>query len=153
MFATRPIWAALTLSLVSNAAYAVPMSGAFTGHVESQSAQPLGSPERLRIKDTAAGQNTSPGGPLDGAQVKISEVVTLDKGRGPVKGTITFVTPAGTTTSPYSGTVTTDPQGRVTAQGKIPDHRRDGRFQGAERCRDVLRRLHVEDRFQGRMEG
>ena len=97
-------------------ALAMPMGGNYTGHVDNQTPQPLG-PNEVKIKQTASGMNTGPGTPLDGAKVQWVETVTLKNGQGPVQGTITFTTPSGATSSAYKGTATTDPQGRVTAQG------------------------------------
>ena len=97
-------------------AYAMPMGGTYTGHVDSQAPQPLG-PNEVKIQQTASGMNTGPGTPLDGAKVQWVETVTLKNGQGPVQGTITFTQPSGATSSAYKGMATTDPQGRVTAQG------------------------------------
>ncbi|KAB1071713.1 hypothetical protein F6X53_28895 [Methylobacterium soli] len=97
-------------------ALAMPMGGSYTGHIDHQRPQPLG-PNEVRIKQTASGMNAGPGTPLDGAKVQWVETVTLKNGQGPVQGTIRFTTPSGATSSAYKGTATTDPQGRVTAQG------------------------------------
>jgi hypothetical protein len=101
---------------VPSAAQAIPMGGSYTGHVDSQTPQAAG-PNEIKIQQTASGVNTGPGTPLDGAKVQWVETVTLKNGQGPVQGTITFITPTGTTASAYKGTAMTDPQGRVTGQG------------------------------------
>lgn len=121
---------ALTTLLITPGAYAMPMSGTMTGHVETQNAQPMGGPDKLKIEETASASNVSPGSPLDGAQVALSEVVLLNKGRGPVRGTNTFTTPTGTTSSTYKGMVTTDAQGRVTVKGKFTTTKGTGAFAG-----------------------
>ncbi len=108
---------------------AMPMGGSYTGRVESQTPQVLG-PNHVKVRQTASGTNTGPGTPLHGARVEWAETVTLKDGRGPVEGTITFTTPAGTTSSDYKGTVTTDPQGRVTASGTYRDRTATGEFAG-----------------------
>ncbi|GJE45648.1 Ig-like domain-containing protein [Methylobacterium soli] len=86
------------------------------GQVDNQTPQPPG-PNAVRIKQTVSGMNQGPGTPLDGAKVRWVETVTLKDGQGPVQASITFTTPSGATSSAYTGTATTDPQGRVTAQG------------------------------------
>ena len=97
-------------------ALAMPMGGNYTGHVDNQAPHPVGLNE-VEIQQTASGMNTGPGTPLDGAKVQWVETVTLKNGKGPVRGTITFTTPSGATSSAYKGVATTDPQGRVTARG------------------------------------
>ncbi|MDR7037344.1 MULTISPECIES: hypothetical protein [Methylobacterium] len=118
----------LALAVASPAA-AMPMAGSFSGRVDNQAPQMLG-PNAVRVQQTANGLNAGPGTPLDGAKVQWSEIVTLTNGQGPVEGTITFITPSGTTSSPYTGTVTTDPQGRVTARGKFRTGESTGDFAG-----------------------
>lgn len=122
------IIASLTMSTV---AYAMPMGGAYTGHVDNQTPQILG-PNEVKVQQTASGVNRGPGTPLDGAQVQWVETVTLKNGQGPVQGTITFTTPAGSTSSAYRGTVMTDPQGRVTARGTYEDTAATGQFTGVK---------------------
>ncbi|WP_236728652.1 hypothetical protein [Methylobacterium sp. WSM2598] len=112
------------------ASVAMPMSGTFTIHLDRQEARPLGSPDHLQIQQSGTGTNQSPGQPLDGAAVGINEVATLKRGRGPVRGTITFTTPTGTTVSTYTGAVATDAQGRVTAQGRFRTKEAGGAFKG-----------------------
>jgi hypothetical protein len=97
-------------------ALAMPMGGHYTGHVDNQTPHPVGLNE-VEIQQTASGLNTGPGTPLDGAKVQWVETVTLKNGQGPVRGTITFTTPSGATSSAYKGVATTDSQGRVTARG------------------------------------
>jgi hypothetical protein len=97
-------------------ALAMPMGGHYTGHVDNQTPRPVGLNE-VEIQQTASGLNTGPGTPLDGAKVQWVETVTLKNGQGAVRGTITFTTPSGVTSSAYKGVATTDPQGRVTARG------------------------------------
>lgn len=113
------------------AVYAMPMGGAYTGRVDSQTPQVLG-PNEVKVQQTASGTNTGPGTPLDGAKVQWVETATLKNGQGPVEGTITFTTPAGSTSSAYKGTVTTDAQGRVTAKGTYKDASATGEFKGVK---------------------
>ncbi|GJD94758.1 hypothetical protein [Methylobacterium iners] len=113
-------------------AYAMPMGGTYTGRVDGQNVQPLGSPDHIKIEQTATGVNTGPGTPLDGAKVQWRETVTLKNGQGPVQGTITFTTPTGSTSSAYKGTVTTDALGRVTASGTYRDSGATGEFAGVK---------------------
>jgi hypothetical protein len=110
---------------------AMPMAGSYTGHVVNQTPQVLG-PNEVKLQQTATGVNSGPGTPLDGAQVQWVETVTLKNGQGPVQGTITFTTPSGTTSSVYKGTVSTDAQGRVTAQGTYQDSAATGEFAGVK---------------------
>jgi hypothetical protein len=110
---------------------AVPMGGSYTGHVDNQTPQVIG-PNEVKIQQTASGVNTGPGTPLDGAKVQWTETATLKNGQGPVQGTITFTTPSGATSSTYKGTVTTDPQGRMTAQGTYKDKNATGEFTGVK---------------------
>ncbi|GJD58397.1 hypothetical protein [Methylobacterium dankookense] len=117
------------LTLVAPAV-AMPMSGTFDTHVGKQDVRPLGSPDRLEIQQTGSGINRSPGLPLDGAAVGISEIAVLKRGNGPVQGTITFNTPVGSTVGTYSGRVSTDAQGRVTAQGRFRTRDANGAFAG-----------------------
>ncbi|GJD87225.1 hypothetical protein [Methylobacterium hispanicum] len=112
-------------------AEAMPMGGSYTGRVESQTPQPIG-PDQIRIQQKATGVNTGPGTPLDGATVQWTETATLTNGQGPVEGLITFTTPAGSTSSTYRGTVTTDAQGRVTATGTYRDKSSTGEFKGVK---------------------
>ncbi len=105
------------------------MGGAYAGRVDSQTPQILG-PNEVRVQQTASGLNNGPGTPLDGAKVQWVETVTLKNGQGPVEGTITFITPTGTTSSAYKGMVMTDPQGRVTAKGTYRDTDATGEFKG-----------------------
>lgn len=121
--------AALTTAL-SSVAFAMPMAGSLIGHVDSQDVQPMGAPGDMRITKTASGTNAGPGTPLDGARVQWSDVTVLKGGQGPVMGTITFITPTGTTSSPYKGTVTTDPMGRVMATGTFRTIKGSGDFAG-----------------------
>lgn len=113
----------------TSAAVAMPMNGTFTVHYDKQNPQPLAAGQ-LRIEESGSGINRSPGQPLDNAQVTMAETVMLDRGQGPVKGTITFVTPNGTTSSPYTGKVTTDAQGRLTAVGTFRVAKATGAFAG-----------------------
>ncbi|AMB47163.1 MULTISPECIES: hypothetical protein [Methylobacteriaceae] len=113
------------------AAVAMPMGGSYTGRVESEAPQVLG-PDAVKIQQTASGINTGPGTPLDGARVQWVQTVTLKNGQGPVEGTITFTTPAGSTSSLYRGTVATDAQGRVTATGTYRDSAATGEFAGVK---------------------
>lgn len=124
-----PIVALPALTL-AGAALAMPMSGTFGTHVDKQDARPLGSPDRLQVQQTGSGINRSPGLPLDGAAVGINEIATLKRGSGPVQGTITFNTPVGSTVSSYSGRVTTDAQGRITARGRFRTQDASGAFAG-----------------------
>ena len=117
--------------LLPAVAVAMPMGGSFTGRVDSQTPQVLG-PNEVKLQQTASGINTGPGTPLDGARVQWVETVTLKNGQGPVEGTITFTTPAGTTSSVYKGTVTTDAQGRVAATGTYRDSAATGEFAGVK---------------------
>lgn len=110
-------------------AWAMPMSGSYTGRVESQTPLPSG-PNQIKIQQKAVGVNTGPGTPLDGATVQWTETATLTNGQGPVEGLITFTTPTGTTSSAYRGTVTTDASGRVTATGTYRDKSSTGEFAG-----------------------
>jgi hypothetical protein len=119
---------AATLALPS-AAQAMPMGGTFSGHVDSQMPQVLG-PDAMKVQQTASGTNAGPGTPLDGAQVRWVETVTLKNGQGPVEGTITFTTPGGTTANAYKGIATTDAQGRVTAKGTYSSTDATGEFTG-----------------------
>ena len=64
--------------------------------------------------------------------MKARVTVTLKNGQGPVVGTITFITPAGTSTSAYKGMVTTDAQGRITAKGTYRDSAATGAFAGTK---------------------
>ncbi|MGV7030952.1 hypothetical protein [Methylobacterium symbioticum] len=121
---------ALPALTLASPAIAMPMSGTFDTHVGKQDVRPLGSPDRLEIQQSGSGINRSPGLPLDGAAVGISEIVVLKRGNGPVQGTITFNTPAGSTVSSYSGRVTTDAQGRMTAQGRFKTRDANGAFTG-----------------------
>lgn len=125
VFFSAVILSALTLPVV-----AMPMSGTFDTHLDKQQARPLGAPDHLEIEESGSGTNRSPGLPLDGAAVGISEIVVLKRGRGPVQGTITFTTPSGSTVSSYTGKVTTDAQGRVTAQGRFRTREANGLFTG-----------------------
>lgn len=120
----------LALGAPAGPALAMPMAGSFNGHVDSQVPQPLGAPDHVRVQQTASGSNTGPGTPLDGARVQIQETVTLKAGQGSTMGTITFQTPSGTTRSPYQGTVVTDAQGRITAQGSFRTEATTGEFAG-----------------------
>lgn len=120
--------AAVAFSLAS--AQAMPMAGSFTGHVDGQSAQPDGAGGQVRVAKQASGTNAGPGTPLDGAAVRISDVALLKDGQGPVKGTITFETPSGSTSSPYTGRVATDAAGRVTAEGTFRTTKGTGEFAG-----------------------
>lgn len=130
----NPTMLAATLFLAAglpSAVVAMPMGGSYTGRVDSQAPQVLG-PNEVKIQQTASGLNRGPGTPLDGAQVQWVETVTLKNGQGPVEGTITFTTPAGTTSSVYKGTVTTDAQGRVAATGTYRDSAATGEFAGVK---------------------
>ena len=110
-------------------ASAMPMDGTFTVHYDGQTMQPI-APNRMKIDERGTGLNKSPGQPFDNAQVTIVEKVTRDSGQGPVTGTITFVTPEGSATSPYTGRVATDAQGRVTATGTFKVAKATGAFVG-----------------------
>ncbi|MCJ2018451.1 MULTISPECIES: hypothetical protein [unclassified Methylobacterium] len=120
---------ALTLIAGATAAAAMPMGGTFTMHYDNQTMQPI-APGQMRIEERGSGLNKSPGQPFDNAQVTIVETVTMDRGQGPVKGTITFSTPDGTSTSPYTGRVNTDAQGRMTATGTFKVGKATGAFAG-----------------------
>ncbi|AWN43628.1 hypothetical protein [Methylobacterium durans] len=108
---------------------AMPMNGTFTMHYDKQSPQPI-APDHIKIDASGSGMNKSPGQPLDNAKVTITETATLIRGQGPLKGTITFTTPDGTTSSPYTGKVMTDAQGRMTAVGKFKVAKATGAFAG-----------------------
>jgi hypothetical protein len=112
------------------AAQAMPMGGSLTAQVDGQSAQPIGKGGQIRLTKTATGTNAGPGSPLDGATVRFSDVAVLKDGQGTLKGTITFVTPSGTTSSPYTGRVATDASGRVTAEGAFTTTKATGDFAG-----------------------
>ncbi|MCP1549791.1 MULTISPECIES: hypothetical protein [Methylorubrum] len=123
---------AVALSLVpALPAVAMPMGGHFTGHVDSQAPQVLG-PNEIKVQQTASGTNAGPGTPFDGAQVQWVEILTLKNGQGPVEGTITLTMPGGSVSSAYKGTITTDPQGRVTATGTYRDSAATGAFTGVK---------------------
>ncbi|GJE11338.1 MULTISPECIES: hypothetical protein [Methylobacterium] len=124
-----PPSAALMLLIGASGAFAMPMGGSFTLHYDGQNMQPI-APGKMRIEERGTGINKSPGQPLDNAQVTIVETVTMESGQGPLKGTITFTTPNGTTTSPYTGRVTTDALGRVTAVGAFKVAKATGAFAG-----------------------
>jgi hypothetical protein len=113
-----------------SAVIAMPMAGTFNIHIDKQDARPLGSPDHLQIQQSGSGMNKSPGQPLDGASVGINEIVTMKRGRGPVQGTITFNLPSGSTVSTYTGKVSTDAQGRVTARGRFTTTQAAGAFTG-----------------------
>jgi hypothetical protein len=121
--------AVLMLLAGASGASAMPMGGTFTMHYDGQTMQPSGQ-GRMVIDERGSGLNRSPGQPLDNAQVTVVERVTMDRGQGPVEGTITFTTPNGTTTSPYTGRVSTDAQGRVTATGTFKVAKATGAFAG-----------------------
>lgn len=99
-------------------AWAMPMSGTFNIHYDKQAPQPI-APDHVKIDESGSGLNKSPGQPLDNAQVTVTDTVTLVRGTGPVKGTITFTTPNGALTSAYTGKVTTGAQGLMSSQGKF----------------------------------
>lgn len=120
--------ALMLLGGVSSAA-AMPMGGTFTLRYDGQTMQPV-APGKMKIDERGTGLNRSPGQPLDNAQVTVVETVTLESGQGPLKGTITFATPNGSTTSPFTGRVATDAQGRVTAMGTFKVARATGAFVG-----------------------
>ncbi|GJE27773.1 hypothetical protein [Methylobacterium organophilum] len=126
----RTALAAITLAALAPVAQAMPLGGTFNAHVDSQSAQPIGKAGQVRIAKTASGTNAGPGTPLDGATVRFNDVSLLKDGQGTVKGTIVFVTPGGTTSSPYTGTIATDPMGRVTAEGQFRTKKGTGEFAG-----------------------
>lgn len=122
---------AVAATLVSGAAVqALPMAGAFQGHVDNQSVTPLGGPGDMKIDGVASGSNAGPGTPFDGAKVRWTDSATLKAGQGKSQGVITFITPSGTTDSPYQGVVSTDAQGRVTVRGKFQTTRGTGDFAG-----------------------
>jgi hypothetical protein len=122
--------AALCAALaLATPAGAMPMGGAFSGHVDTQVPQVLG-PGAVRVQQVARGRNAGPGTPFDGADVQWTEVVQLKNGQGTHEGTITFVMPTGTTVGTYSGLVSTDAQGRVTARGKFKHTSATGQFTG-----------------------
>jgi hypothetical protein len=108
---------------------AMPMGGTFTMHYDGQNMQQT-APGRMKIEERGTGINKSPGQPLDNAQVTIVESVTLDRGQGPLKGTITFSTPNGSAVSPFTGRVATDALGRVTAAGTFKVAKATGAFAG-----------------------
>ncbi len=120
---------ALLLLATAPGAGAMPMNGTFSVHYDKQTPQPMG-PDKVKMEASGSGLNKSPGQPLDNAQVGISETATLNRGQGPLKGTITFTTPTGSTTSPYTGKVATDAQGRVTATGNFKVMSATGAFAG-----------------------
>ncbi len=113
-----------------SATQAMPMGGSLTAQVDNQSTQPVGKGGQIRLTKTATGTNTGPGTPLDGATVRFSDVAVLKDGQGTLKGTITFATPSGTTSSPYTGRVATDAAGRVTAEGAFRTTKGTGDFAG-----------------------
>lgn len=120
------LYAAVALA---SSAHAMPMGGAFSGRVDSQTPQVLG-PNEMKVQQTAKGTNTGPGTPFDGANVQWSENIKLKNGQGTHEGTITFITPSGTTVSAYSGMVETDTLGRVTAKGRFKSIEATGEFAG-----------------------
>lgn len=122
--------AAAVAAATNPAAQAMPMAGSYTAKVDGQSAEPVGTGGQIRLTKTATGTNTGPGTPLDGATVRFSDVAVLKDGQGTLKGTITFTTPSGTTSSPYTGRVTTDAMGRVTAEGAFRTTKATGDFAG-----------------------
>ncbi|MCE4222569.1 hypothetical protein HCU64_02285 [Methylobacterium sp. C25] len=124
ILAIAPIFA-----LVATSAYAMPMGGTFTVRYDQQNPQPI-APNQVVIDERGTGVNRSPGQPFDNAQVSIVETVRLTAGQGPVKGTIVFTTPDGTSASPYTGKVTTDAQGRMTATGTFKVSKATGAFAG-----------------------
>lgn len=95
----------------------MPMSGTFTMPYDGQTMQP-GGPGRMVSDERGSNLDRSPGQPMDHAQLTVAERVTMDRGQGPMAGTVTFTTPDGTTTSPCTARVSTDAQGRVTAPGR-----------------------------------
>ncbi|GEO99925.1 hypothetical protein [Methylobacterium haplocladii] len=125
-----PATALAALVALPPAALAMPMGGTFNGHVDTQSAQPMGAAGQVRITKTASGTNAGPGTPLDGAAVRINDMAVLRNGQGRLKGTIVFATPTGSTSSPYTGTVATDAAGRVTAEGEFREVKGKGEFAG-----------------------
>jgi hypothetical protein len=120
---------AFLVATVAQSAEAMPMNGTFTMHYDKVSPQPL-APDHMKIQESGTGINKSPGQPLDNAQVSITETVTLVHGQGPTKGTIAFTTPSGMTTRPYTGKVTTDAQGGITAVGTFKVSHVTGVFAG-----------------------
>ncbi|MER2264769.1 hypothetical protein [Methylobacterium oxalidis] len=126
--ASTAIIVSAALALASPA-LAMPMGGSYSGRVDNQVPQMLG-PNQVRVQQTATGLNAGPGTPLDGAKVQWNEIVSLTNGQGPVEGTITFITPTGTSSSAYKGTVTTDAQGRVTGRGTFKTSEATGELAG-----------------------
>ena len=97
-------------------------SGSFTGQFVKQEAQSLGSPDHVLVAAVAKGTNKSIGKTkfMDGAQVLWSETFELDKGNGPAHGSVSLIDDKGSTTSEYTGTVTTrmvDGQPHTTGHG------------------------------------
>ncbi|GEP11265.1 hypothetical protein [Methylobacterium gnaphalii] len=128
--ALAPATALVALFALAPTASAMPMGGTFSAQVDGQAAQPMGAAGQVRISRTASGTNAGPGTPLDGATVRIKDMAVLKNGQGAMKGTIVFVTANGSTSSPYTGTLSTDATGRVTAEGAFHAVRGKGEFNG-----------------------
>jgi hypothetical protein len=127
--ALRFVTPALMLLTGVSGVCAMPMGGTFTLHYDGQNVQPI-APGKMKIEERGSGINRSPGQPLDNAQVTVVETVMLESGQGPLKGTITFATPNGAATSPFTGRVVTDAQGRITAMGTFKVAKATGAFAG-----------------------
>lgn len=133
-------------------------AGTYAATITRQEARPLGSPDRLLVAQVAQGSNRSTGATpfMEGAQAIWSETVELDKGNGPQRGMISLIDARGSTTSEYSGTLTTTMEGgqpRTTGQGTWRTVSGTGAYAGSEGSGTYTFTMTSQTAFTGAWKG
>ena len=129
--------ASLALVLGTTVAHAQTMntSGTFEAGITNQQVHPIGPNGMVIMSSLSKGTTRSPGAPIDGAEMLLSENVVLDRGNGPEQGSVSFVNEKGSLTNEIHGTVKTvlvDGQPRTTASGTYKMISGTGIFAGGE---------------------
>ena len=109
--------------------------GTFEASVTQQQAHPLGADGMVIISQLSKGTTRSPGAPIDGAEMLLSENVVLNKGNGPEQGSVSYANDKGSVTDEIHGTVTTvmaDGQPHTTVSGTYKMISGTGIFAGGE---------------------
>lgn len=127
--------AALLVSSTIASAQSMKVHGTFEASVTQQQAHLLGADGMVIVSQLAKGTTKSPGAPIDGAEMLLSENVVLDRGNGPEQGSVSYANDKGSVTDEIHGAVTTvmvDGQPHTTVSGTYKMISGTGIFAGGE---------------------
>lgn len=127
--------AALFAVPVALRAESMKVLGTFEAKVTQQQVHPLDAEGRVVVSELSKGTTKSPGAPIDGAEMLLSENVVLDKGNGPEQGSVSYANDKGSITNEIHGTVKTvmaDGQPHTTISGTYKMIAGTGLFAGGE---------------------